>query len=83
MRLGTGKHAGMGARRDKRQLNAAVRQYLAEQGFKLTALTLVEEGMGQVPLQPPCNSETSLPHLWRGYSERLGALTTSKVLPHL
>lgn len=65
--------------RDKRQLNQAVRHYLAEQGFKLSALTLVEEGAGAVPTAAPTNGDTTLPSLWRGYGERMAALTAAKV----
>ncbi|KAK9812139.1 hypothetical protein WJX73_010615 [Symbiochloris irregularis] len=64
--------------KDKRQLNQAVRHYLAEQGFKLSALTLVEEGGGSVPTAAPTNGEATLPSLWRGYGERLAALTSAK-----
>ena len=56
-----------------------MRQYLTDQRFKLTAITFSEEGAGSVPSVLPTNCETTLPHLWRGYGERMGALNSAKV----
>ena len=61
--------------RERRDLNAAVRAYLAAAGYKLAALTFAEEaGVGAAAANPGPGSCPALPDLLRRDAEREGAL---------
>jgi hypothetical protein len=69
------------ARRERRELNAAVRGYLAAAGYKLSVLTFGEEAgvaapTGAVP-GPGADAAPSLPELLRRDAERAGALAAA------
>ncbi|DBB17843.1 hypothetical protein WJX82_008236 [Trebouxia sp. C0006] len=53
-------------------LNAAVRSYLVTQGYKLTALTLSEEGGSNIPAALPQDA-ASLVDLFQGHAEKVAA----------
>ncbi|KAL0024265.1 hypothetical protein WJX79_000849 [Trebouxia sp. C0005] len=53
-------------------LNAAVRAYLVTQGYKLTALTLSEEGGSNIPAALPQDA-ASLIDLFQGHAEKVAA----------
>ena len=57
---------------DNMMLNAAVRAYLVSQGYKLTALTLSEEGGSSIPATLP-QSGASLLELFQGNAQKVAA----------
>ena len=59
-------------------LNAAVRAYLVSQGYKLTALTLSEEGGNSVPATLSQNCQ-SLTELLQSSAQRTAALEAQQV----
>lgn len=61
-------------RRERRDLNAAVRAYLAAAGYKLAALTFAEEAGVGAAANPGPGSCPALPDLLRRDAEREGAL---------
>lgn len=61
-------------RRERRDLNAAVRAYLVAAGYKLAALTFAEEAGVGAAANPNPGSCPALPDLLRRDAEREGAL---------
>ena len=61
-------------RRERRDLNAAVRAYLAAAGYKLAALTFAEEAGVGAAAKPGPGACPALPDLLRRDAEREGAL---------
>lgn len=59
-------------------LNAAVRAYLVTQGYKLTALTLSEEGGSNIPAALPQDA-ASLIDLFQGHAEKVAAAEARQV----
>ena len=59
-------------------LNAAVRAYLVTQGYKLTALTLSEEGGNNIPAALPQDA-ASLIDLFQGHAELVAAAEARQV----
>ena len=66
--------------RDKTLLNGAVRAYLISQGYKLTALTLSEEGGSSIPATPPPTGLT-LSDMLQGNNQKVAA-TEAKEVTH-
>ena len=68
------------ARREQRQINALMRQYLGAHGLKSTAMTLAEEAAGQLPSQDSLPPDLpTLVELWQGRSEAADAHTAAEV----
>ena len=59
-------------------LNAAVRAYLVIQGYKLTALTLSEEGGSNIPAALPQDA-ASLIDLFQGHAQKVAAAEARQV----
>ena len=73
--------ASLHVRREQRQLNALIRQYLTAHGLKSTAMTLAEEAAGQLPSQDSLSSDLpTLVELWQGRSEVGAARTAAEVI---
>ena len=63
---------------DTIKLNAAVRAYLVSQGYKLTALTLSEEGGNSIPAALPPDS-ANLINLFQGNAQKVAAAEARQV----
>ena len=63
---------------DTIKLNAAVRAYLVSQGYKLTALTLSEEGGANIPAALPPNI-ANLIDLFHGNAQKVAAAEARQV----
>jgi hypothetical protein len=59
-------------------LNAAVRAHLVTQGYKLTALTLSEEGGSNIPAALPQHA-ASLIDLFQGHAKKIAAAEARQV----
>ena len=64
--------------RDRATMNGAVRAYLVSQGYKLTALTLSEEGGSSIPAKLPFNAPT-LTDMFQGNNLKLVAAEAREV----
>lgn len=67
--------------RDKALLNCALRAYLVSQGYKLTALTLSEEGGSSIPATPTPKGPTLFDML-QGNNQKVAA-TEAKEVTHV
>ena len=63
---------------DKKQLNAAVRAHLVQEGYKLTALTLSEEGAGSISDVVPLPGGT-LADIFQGNARQAAAAAAQQV----
>ena len=63
---------------DTIKLNAAVRAYLVSQGYKLTALTLSEEGGANIPAALPSDI-ANLIDLFQGNAQKVAAAEARQV----
>ena len=68
------RHISHVLRRERRDLNVAVRAYLAAAGYKLAALTFAEEAGVAAAANPSSGSCPALPDLLRRDAEREAAL---------
>ena len=64
--------------RDRIHLNAAVRHYLAQCGYKLTALTFLEEAADAIPRGAMKDTET-LMSFYTGFRQQETAIAAAEV----
>lgn len=70
-----------GTCRDKQLLNGAIRAHLVQEGYKLTALTLSEEGSGCIPDVAPA-PDCTLAAMLQAHSQKSAAAAAQHVRPN-
>ncbi|KAK9813191.1 hypothetical protein WJX72_010407 [[Myrmecia] bisecta] len=73
--------AGLMAK-ERKQLNGAIRGYLATHGYKLTALTFLEEAGSAIPRGEMKKGAATMLHFFRGYQQQQAALSAAEEAQH-